>query len=102
MLVHDYDYARWMGGEIERVYTRISPPDAGGISDYAQVLLRFRSGAIGHIEGGWCYPPGMFRTKIEAAGTGGLIEWDSDSTAPITSYFKAEPGTVADVGLPLS
>ena len=102
VLVHDYDYARWMGGEIERVYTRCSPPDAGGISEYAQVLLRFRSGAISHIEGGWVYPPGMFRTKIEAAGDAGLIEWESDSTAPVTTYFKAAPGAVADVGIPLS
>ncbi len=53
VLVHDYDYARWMGGEIERVYTRCSPPDAG-------------------------------------------------STAPVTTYFKAAPGAVADVGIPLS
>lgn len=102
MLVHDYDYARWLGGEVERVYANVSPPDAGGISDYAHVMLRFRSGAIGHIEGGWCYPPGLFRTKIEAAGNGGLIEWSSDSSAPITSYFQARPGEVAEVGLPLS
>jgi myo-inositol 2-dehydrogenase/D-chiro-inositol 1-dehydrogenase len=102
MLVHDYDYARWLGGEVERVYTRCSPPDAGGISEYAQVLLRFRSGAIAHIEGGWAYPPPLFRTKIEAAGDGGLLEWDSDSTVPLATYFKATPGEVADVGLPLS
>lgn len=102
MLVHDYDYARWMGGEVERVYTRCSPPDSGGISEYAQVLLRYRSGAMAHIEGGWAYPLGMFRTKIEAAGDGGLLEWESDSTAPLTTYFKAAPGEVADVGLPLS
>ena len=102
MLVHDYDYARWLGGEIERVYTRCSPPDEGGISEYAQVLMRYQSGAIAHIEGGWCNPPGMFRTKIEASGDGGLIEWESDSSTPITSYIKAEPGSVAEVGLPLS
>jgi predicted dehydrogenase len=102
MLVHDYDYARWLGGEVERVYTRCSPPDSGGISDYVQVLLRFRSGAIAHIEGGWAYPPGVFRTKIEAAGDGGLIEWESDTSAPITTYLKAQPGQTAEVGLPLS
>src|SRR5204863_1977429 len=88
--------------EVERVYTRCSPPDAGGISEYAQVLLRFRSGAIAHVEGGWAYPAGMFRTKIEAAGDSGLLEWESDSTAPLTTYFKAAPGAVSDVGLPLS
>ncbi len=101
-LVHDYDYARWLGGEVERVYARATPPDAGGISEYAQVLLRFRSGAIGHIEGGWAYPPPLFRTKVEAAGDGGLIEWESDTSTPMYAHLKAEPGSVAEVGLPLS
>lgn len=102
MLVHDYDYARWLGGDVTRVYTRCSPPDSGGISEYGQVLLRFHNGAIAHIEGGWVYPSGMFRTKIEAAGDSGLLEWESDSTAPVVTYFKAAPGEVSDVGLPLS
>lgn len=102
MLVHDYDYARWLGGAVERVYACTSPADAHGISDYAQVMLRFQSGAIAHIEGGWCYPPGLFRTKIEAAGDGGLIEWESDQSAPFTAYYKAKPGEAAEVGLPLS
>ncbi len=102
MLVHDYDYARWLGGEVERVYARTSPAGEGGVSDYAQVMLRFKNGTIAHIEGGWCYPPGLFRTKIEAAGDGGLIEWESDNSAPLTAYYQAQPGQVAEVGLPLS
>ncbi len=102
MLIHDYDFARWLAGEVERVYTRSSPPDSGGIRDYAQVLLRFRSGAMAHIEGGWAYPPPLFRTKIEVAGDGGLIEWESDHSAPLTSHFKVQAGAVAEVGLPLS
>src|SRR5579859_6770355 len=97
-LIHDYDYARWLAGDVERVYTRGSAPDAGGISEYVQVLLRFRSGAIGHVEGGWAYPPPLFRTKVEVAGDGGLIEWESDSSAPLVAHVKPEPGAVADVG----
>ncbi len=102
MLIHDYDVARWLAGEVERVYARMSPPDMGGISNYAQVLLRFRNGAIGHVEGGWAYPPPLFRTKIEVAGEAGLIEWESDNSVPMTAHFKAQPGAVAEVGLPLS
>ena len=101
-LIHDYDYARWLGGDVERVYARGSAPDAGGIAEYVQVLLRFRSGALGHVEGGWAYPPPLFRTKVEVAGDGGLIEWESDTSAPLVTYTEPEPGAVADVGLPLS
>jgi len=104
MLVHDYDYARWLAGDVERVYARCSPGDDPSvpIGDYAQVLLRFRGGAIAHVEGGWAYPPGLFRTKIEVAGDGGLIEWTSDSTTPYIAHLKAGPGEVPEVGLPLS
>src|SRR5258707_14446311 len=102
MLIHDYYFARWLAGEVERVYTRSSPPDSGGIRDYAQVLLRFRSGAMAHIEGGCAYPPPLFRTKIEVAGDGGLIELESNHYAPLTSLFKVQAGSVAEGRLPLS
>ena len=36
------------------------------------------------------------------AGDGGLIEWESDNTAPIMTALKAEKNAVADVALPLS
>ncbi len=104
MLVHDFDYARWLAGDVERVFARCSPGTDSIMptGDYAQVLLRFRSGGMAHVEGGWPYPPGLFRTKIEVAGDAGLIEWDSDSTAPVVPHLKAMPGEVAEVGLPLS
>ena len=65
-------------------------------------MLRFRSGIIGHIEGGWVYPPPLFRRKIDIAGQAGLIKWESDGSAPLVSSLKAAPGAIAEVGLPLS
>jgi predicted dehydrogenase len=103
LMIHDYDFAAWIGGPVERVYARnVTNRDPNAVGDYAQVLLRFRSGAIGHIEGGWVYPPPLFRRKIDIAGSDGLIEWESDGAAPLISHFKTEPGAVPEVGLPLS
>lgn len=103
LMIHDYDFARWVAGDVERVYARnVSAADPNAEGDYAQVLLRFRSGAIGHIEGGWVYPPPLFRRKIDIACEQGLIEWESDNSAPLVSHFKAAPGASAEVGLPLS
>ena len=104
MLIHDFDIARWLAGDVERVYARCSPGQGPAMptGDYAQVLLRFRDGGIAHVEGGWAYPPGIFRTKIEVAGDAGLIEWDSDSTAPLVSHLQSGAGEAAEVGLPLS
>lgn len=104
LMIHDYDYARWIAGDVKRVFSksvRASRPDAPG--DYALVTLRFSSGAIGHIEGGWAYPPGIFRTSMDIAGTEGLLEWSSDTADPIKTHLLEAPAqVVADVGLAAS
>lgn len=103
LMIHDFDYARWLGGEVERVYARSARaifPDAPG--DYALVTLRFTSGAMALIEGGWAYPKGVFRTAIDISGTDGLIEWHSDSSGTIKSFLENTAQDAPDVGLPQS
>ena len=71
------------------------------MADYAQVTLRFRSGALGLVEGGWVLPPGAFRTAFDIAGTDGLIEWSSDSAEPVREFLRpAGEKEEARVGLP--
>jgi predicted dehydrogenase len=84
LMVHDFDYARWVAGEVESVFARTvrrALPDEP--RDYALVILRHTSGALSHVEGGWAYPAGMFRTALEIAGSGGLIEHPSGSSVPL-------------------
>lgn len=75
--IHDIDFQRWCCGEVERVFARGLAFDGIERCDHALISLRFTSGAIGHIECSWAHPPGQFRTRLEIAGDGGLIEWDS-------------------------
>jgi predicted dehydrogenase len=71
--------------------------------DYGLVILRHRSGALSHIAGSWAYPPPTFRTHLEIAGDRGLIEYDSDDTAPIQNLILRNGGSSApDVALPSS
>lgn len=102
LMIHDYDYARWLAGDVIRVFAksvRATRPDAPG--DYALVTLRFQSGAIAHIEGGWAYPPGFFRTSLDIAGTEGVLEWSSDNSEPVHTHLAAPPQQeAAEVGLP--
>lgn len=102
LMIHDYDYARWIGGDVERVYAksvRATRPDAPG--DYALVTLRHTNGAIAHIEGGWAYPAGHFRTSFDIAGTDGVIEWTSDTADPLHVHLaNTESGEAPEVGLP--
>lgn len=102
LMIHDFDYAHWIGGNVTRVFAKsVRAQRAEAPGDYALVTLRFAGGAIGHIEGGWAYPPGHFRTSIDIAGTQGVIEWSSDTSDPLHTYLaKTASGEAAEVGLP--
>ncbi|MCB0021431.1 MAG: Gfo/Idh/MocA family oxidoreductase [Caldilinea sp.] len=91
--VHDIDFARWCCGDVERVFARGLTFAGRQYQDHALITLRFISGAIGHIEASWSHPRGNFRTRIEVAGDGGLVEWDSlDRPALVAELYDAEQG----------
>lgn len=97
LMLHDFDFARAVGGEVTRVYAR-----ADG-NRYALATLRFADGAMALVEGGWANPPGVFRTGLDIAGSDGVIEWDSDATGTIRSFTGPPTGDgPREVGLPLS
>lgn len=97
LMVHDFDYARWVGGNVKRVYARsVRSTQADAPGDYALVTLRFEDGAIGHIEGGWAYPPGFFRTSLDIAGTEGVIEFESDKAQSLYTHLANPPQIEAD------
>lgn len=104
LMIHDFDYARWIAGEVESVYAKkVSTGYPGAPIDYGLAILKHHSGTISHIAGAWAYPPPTFRTQIEIAGDAGVIEFDSDAAAPIQSLlFKDSRGDSPDVALPSS
>jgi UDP-N-acetylglucosamine 3-dehydrogenase len=91
MLVHDFDFLRWMLGPVERVYARGSSGHEYTRMDYALVTLRFEGGAIAHVEGHWGYPA-PFCYAVEVAGTSALVTVDSTQQSPLTIIANAGPG----------
>ena len=104
LMIHDYDYARWIAGDVETVSARrVTEHHVEAPVDYGLVILSHRSGALSHIAGAWAYPPPTFRTHLEIAGDRGLIQFDSDGTAPIQNLILKTGGADApDVALPSS
>jgi predicted dehydrogenase len=104
LMVHDFDAARWFGGEVESVMARHVRDASGADVDYAIAILRHASGALSHVVGAWAYPPPTFRTGFELAGDAGLIEFESVHQDPIARYMlPSEHGAEGPaVGLPLS
>jgi predicted dehydrogenase len=104
LMIHDYDYACWVAGDVESVFAqRVTEHHIEAPVDYGLVILTHRSGTLSHISGAWAYPPPIFRTHLEIAGDRGLIEFDSDGTAPIQNLILKKGGSDApDVALPSS
>jgi predicted dehydrogenase len=102
LMLHDYDYARWLAGNVKRVFAKsVRSKDPKAPGDYALVTLRFESGAIANIEGGWAYPVGFFRKGFDIAGTDGVIESHIDATDPLNTYLANPPEEeVSDVAVP--
>ena len=103
LMIHDFDYARWVAGEVSRVFAKkvsSSHPNAQG--DYGLAILTHRSGAISHVEGSWIYPPPLFRTRFEIAGADGFLQFDSQKNAAIGQYWHQTQGDAPDVPLPSS
>jgi UDP-N-acetylglucosamine 3-dehydrogenase len=77
--IHDLDFARWCLGEADRVFARglTFREDLDVLGDHALATVRFRSGAIGHVESSWMVTDGRFRQRFEIAGDSGLLQYDS-------------------------
>lgn len=86
--IHDLDFQRWCCGEVERVFARGATFSEDPRNDHALIVLRFASGAIGHVQCSWAHPAGLFRTRLEIAGDGGLVEWDSLDTPSLLMQMR--------------
>ncbi len=100
MSIHDLDWLLWTFGPVERVYTR-GLYQRLPVMDYALMNIRLRSGAIAHVEGSWA-DLGQFRTTMEIAGSGGLIQHDSTSTVTLNVQSREAEGGLEAVQRPAS
>ncbi|MCW3100661.1 MAG: putative dehydrogenase [Chthonomonadaceae bacterium] len=103
LIVHDFDWLRWTFGEVERVYARGTGDSRLPAFDYALVTLRFKSGAIAHVEGTWNDPSG-FKVAVEIAGDGGMLEYNFNqpTAVPFRSAIAGAAGPGGGVDVPES
>jgi predicted dehydrogenase len=82
LMIHDFDFARWVAGDVERVQAlRADVPGPDGRAQHASAMLTHRNGAVSFVEGSWANPQGYFRTSFSLIGTGGILEFDSGRSA---------------------
>ena len=101
LMIHDFDYARWVGGEVVQVYAKtVGNSQSGASVDHGLAILTHENGTISHVEGSWAYPPPLFRTQLEIAGDNGLIQFDSGQMAAISVHLHERGADAPDVALP--
>lgn len=90
-IIHEIDYALWMLGEVGSIACM-----AGTLSnleieteDTADLLLKFRSGTIGHIH--LDYFQRVYSRRCKLVGENGLITWDF--TAGQVGVYKTSTGS---------
>ncbi|MGV9776219.1 Gfo/Idh/MocA family protein [Streptosporangium sp. NPDC003464] len=88
LMIHDIDMARWIGGEVERVFARTH---AVGGSQSTQAFLTHANGSISVLTATWTTAPIEFRTLFEVAGSHGLLHADSDERRPYRYQGDAVP-----------
>lgn len=98
MTVHDFDMARFIGGEVEEVYanaTVMVDPAIGeaGDVDTALVTLKFKNGAVGVIDN--CRKASYgYDQRLEVFGSKGQATAGNDT--PTNVLFIDENGNVSD------
>lgn len=81
-IIHDIDFLRWCFGDAKRVYAKgLIYRKLPNNIDYTLVTIRFKNGAIAHVEGSWAHS--LWRTRVEIAGDKGLINFDSNESVPL-------------------
>lgn len=78
LTIHEFDYLRWLLGDVERVFARTRRRDE---FETVLTILRFETGAIAHVDTTWSRTRTETHSlEFEIAGDDGLIEFD-DSMA---------------------
>lgn len=90
LAVHEFDWLQWTLGRVTLVMScsvTLGPrvADAEFVGDFALTTLTHEGGCISHVESTWMDPSG-FRTTIEAAGSEGVIEFDSRQNPSLRTH----------------
>ncbi len=94
LMIHDFDYARWIAGDVVRVFAKNAPVEHG------LVILTHKNGAISHIDGSWAFPPPHFHTRFEIAGSDGWLAFDSEKNAAVSMALHQSQPDAPDVPAP--
>ena len=88
LLIHDYDQAMWLAGDISEVRASRWYDDGG---EHAHVVLTHTGGVVSEVDGTWGPEGTPFTSSIHAAGESGALHHHSnDPSDPYESPYTAQ------------
>jgi predicted dehydrogenase len=99
-VIHDFDWLRYMFGDVERVFSQHLQRSTPETLDYSLTTVRMKSGVIANVVGTWAHPSG-FQVKTELCGESGMIQYDSADT-PIHAMMRGSAGAGPGMIIPSS
>jgi predicted dehydrogenase len=77
--IHAYDLLRWNHGEVDRVYAEVAGlnpylKESGIMEDHSAVVLKFKNGSLGIVQGSWSGTEATPIYRIQTIGTKGTFE----------------------------
>lgn len=101
MLSQDIAFLLDCCGPVERVYAASTAWREIMNGEYALVSLRFRSGAIAHLDGSWLAEQ-EGGDEFELAGSNGLVAFSAQSSSPLRLILGPDPGRSRILESPLA
>ena len=89
-MIHDFDFARWVAGDVTSVEARTERGDGPNIVT-ATATLHHASGAVSYATGGWLSPETPFTTSFSITGTEGRLTHSNTGGTVILHRTGSEP-----------
>lgn len=100
VMIHDIDFARWIAGDVVRVYAKaLRPAGPRGGHTHAYAILTHASGAISHLTASWARKNAPFRTSFELSGSEGMLDHATDQRPAVRT---APPELAGGGGWPMA
>ncbi len=89
-MIHDFDFARWVAGEVTSVEARTERGDSPNVVT-ATATLYHANGVVSHSTGGWLPAETPFTTSFSVTGTEGTLTHSSTGGAVILERTGSAP-----------
>lgn len=89
LMIHDFDFARWVAGDAETVSANVVHASSGTSTGYATV--RHTGGALSRLTGVWGPAGQRFSSSFSLSGSSGTVRFDTSMAEVVDESAELHP-----------